>query len=309
MQKAEIENDKKKTSLPWQVRVKYMFIRFWLGVIVKVFGVDGLNRFGQFFGFCEWILQYKRRGKAYLRLKQIYGRRLPFWEERRIALKYFCRTRCDKMIYTIIDRIDEKKLLDRFHIEGKEYFDSAISRGKGTFFMFSHQGSHHLGGIFMALSGYRILGLRDPNASPLRRYIQMRFEKTFPEVSGLTIVSNKSFARTFFGAFKENRIVAASMDVWRSRGNVRTVKVRVFGQEKEFMSGMTHIALKSHAVILVGLVISEPGMRYCIKFHPWLTDPDKDEDTPETVQRVMQEYAKIIEEHLTNNPEQVSKTK
>jgi len=303
------KNKSKIKKLSLYMQTKYIFVRSCLVLIVKLIGLDGLYYFGQFFGFCEYLLQYKKRSRIYRRLEQIYGQPVNPREARNIARRYFCRVRCDKMLYTIIDRIDRSVLIERFEITGREYLDRSIERGKGTFFMFSHQGSHHLAGILLILSGYRIMGLRDPNESPLRIYVQQQFEKNFPEFRDLQITPSDSFARTFFHAFRDNNIVAAAMDVWRDRGNVRTVKVKIFGQEREFLSGMTNIALRSHAVILVGFVLSLPKFHYQIILHPWLNNPDKDDDSPEIVQNVMQRYANLIEQHVKKCPDHISKTK
>jgi lauroyl/myristoyl acyltransferase len=308
------ENNKEKLeiteteSLSLYVRIKYMIVRMFLLMIVKPAGLDGLYRFGQFFGYCEYLIQYKKKRRIRRRMKHIFGRPLSKKEVNRIVRRYIIRIRCDKMIYTIMDKIDRKDLVSRVEILNREYLENAISRKKGTFFMFSHQGSHHLGGIFLILSGFQVMGLRDPKESKLRRFIQNEFEKTFPEFKDLEITPNDSFARNFFHAFKDNRIVAAAMDTWRTRENVRTVEVKIFGHKREIMSGMTHIALRSHASILVGFIISLPCYRYQIILHPLLNDPDKDTDAPETVQRVMQDYVKIIEEHVQKYPCHISKT-
>ncbi len=306
--KTEKDKDRPK-KLSLYIKLKYIFVRSGLVLLTKAIGLDGLYQFGRFFGFCEYLLQYKKRARIYRRLEQIYARALDPSEARKIACRYFMRIRCDKMMYTIIDKIDRKELLKRFEIEGKEYIDKSIERGKGTFLMFSHQGSHHLAGILLILSGYRILGLRDPNESPLRIYVQQQFEKNFPEFRDLQITPNDSFARTFFKAFKENQIVAAAMDVWRERENTRTVTVKVFGQERQFLSGMTYIALRSRSALLVGFVLSLPNFHYRVIFHPWLNNPDEDTDTPETVKTVMQKYANLIEQHVKKYPDHISKTK
>jgi len=292
----------RRSKLPFYIRAKFMFVRVWLLLIVKVAGLKGLYWFGQVFGTCEFWLQGRKRRRLYPRFEELLGERLSNSRKRMIVRRQMCRIRCDKMIYTIMDRIDRKALIDRFEIVGKEYLDRSLARGKGSFFMFSHQGSHHLGGILCILSGYPLIGLRDPNESPLRIYVQEQFEKNFPEFASLQITPSDSFARTFFHAFKNNAIVAAAMDVWRNRGNGRMVKVTVFGQEREFMSGMTHIALRSGATILVGFLLSLPNYHYRLVFHPWLNDPDKDRDTPETVHRVMQDYARLIESHVREYP-------
>jgi len=298
-----------RSQLPLIVRAKYMVVRAGLGGIVKLAGLDGLYLFGQAFAYCEYLLKFNRRRRIYRRLDQIYGRPLPKREKRKIARKFFARIRCDKMLYTVMDRIDKQKILERVEVEGIEELDRAVANGSGTFLMFSHQGSHHLGGILLTLSGYPVIGLRDPKEGLLRIYIQQRFEKHFPEFGDLQITPSNTFAKPFFRAFRSNRIVAAAMDVWRDRGNVRTVTVNVFGGRQEFLSGMTHIALRCKAVVLVGFLLSLPRYRYRMIFHPWLSGPETGGDDQETVQQIMQKYATIIEAHVRKYPCHISKTK
>jgi Kdo2-lipid IVA lauroyltransferase/acyltransferase len=304
------ENDQRgfeRSELSLFTKFKYMFVRGSLLLIVKLAGLDGLYRFGELFGSIEFGLQYRKRFRLYRRVEEVLQGPVPLSKKWHIVRRQMCRVRCDKMIYTIMDRIDRKELLGRFEITNRQYMDEAVAQGQGTFFMFSHQGSHHLGGILLTLSGYPIIGLRDPNESPLRLYVQEQFERNFPEFKDLQITASDSFARTFFHAFKKNSIVAAAMDVWRDRGG-RTAKVQIFGQEREFLSGMTYIALRSHSPVVVGFMLSLPHYHYRLIFHPWLSDPEKDQDTPDTVQRVMQQYAQTIENHVKEHPCHISKT-
>ena len=48
----------------------------------------------------------------------------------------------------------------------------------------SHIGSHHVLALIIALKGYRVAGVRDPNEGTLRRYVQRKYEETFPEFKG-----------------------------------------------------------------------------------------------------------------------------
>jgi lauroyl/myristoyl acyltransferase len=94
----------------------------------------------------------------------------------------------------------------------------------------------------------------------------------------------------------------------RNRGNVRTVEVDFFGQKHHFVSGMTEIALRSKAVLLMGFIISCPNYHYQVVFYPWFVDPDKADASEETIQRVMQDYAHTIENHVKKYPDHISKT-
>jgi len=298
-------------KLSWFNRAKYTAVRSFLYGIVKYFGLEGLYQFGQFFGYCEYLLQYNRRKRLYRLLDKIYGPNAKSRKDkRRVARRQTCRLRCDKMLYTVIDRLDRQVLLDRVHSENIEHFDQALQRGKGMFLMFSHQGAHHLAGILLTLMGYRINGIRDPKQSVLRQYVQRQFEQHFPEFKELNIAFSGDFARPFFRTFRTNGIVAAAMDVRRDRGdNVRTVPVEIFGGQQQFISGMTQIALRCRATIITGFMLSEKDYHFRMIIHPPLIDPDTAADDAQTVQQVMQKYADLIEQHVKEYPWNVSKTR
>jgi len=296
--------------LSWFARAKYVVVRGFLYGIVKLFGLRGLYRFGQFFGTCEFLINYKRRKRISRRMDQIYNPPIDRRQKRRIARKQITRIRCDKMLYTIVDKLDRQVLLQRIRKQGWEHFDAALERGKGMFLLFSHHGSHHLAGILLTLMGYKITGVRDPHEGVLRQYFQEKFDKSFPEFSKLNIAFSGDFAKPFFKALRSNGIVAAALDVWRDRGrNVRTIEVKVFGQRREFVSGMAQIALRCKAAIVVGFMLSEKDYYYRMIVHPWVIDPDTAEDTAETLQTVMQRYAELIEQHVRKYPWNISKTK
>lgn len=290
-------------------KIKYTVVREFLYSVVRLWGLEGLYWFGQRFGFCESVLKYNRRARICRRLDQIFGPVLSKKEKRHIARRQTSRIRCDKMLYTIMDKLDRQVLLERLHLEGSEHLDKAIERGKGTFLMFSHQGAQHLGGMFLAMKGYRLDGLRDPKQSDLRMYVQEQFEETFPESRDFNIEFSGKYVRAFFRRFKNNNMVAAALDVRRDRGNVRTTTVKIFGSEQEFVSGMTQIALRCKAAPVVGFILSEKDFHFRIIISPWLNDPDSSKDDSETVQQVMQQYADLIEQHVKKYPCHISKTR
>ena len=60
---------------------------------------------------------------------------LRFWDSpirmaRVSEEKHFMRIRCDKMFYTIMDRIPRDELLARMHIVGREHLDAALDRAR-----------------------------------------------------------------------------------------------------------------------------------------------------------------------------------
>ena len=299
-------------GLPRLVRFKLGAIRGFHHLLLRVLGLGALYVLARGFGTLEYLLSGSRRKRFGRRLERVFGRELPAAERRRHTRNHMARIRADKTFYTVMDLIPRDRLGALIQWTGREHLDASIARGKGTYILFSHHGSHHVGGLLLAMAGYRDLAaIRDPHESPLRRYIQEQFAQTFPEFrENCRIFMAGTFPRELFRHFKKNGVLGSGLDVDRIRGeNVKTARVQLFGQEHEWMTGTVNLALRTGATIVPGFVLSEPGFRYRLLFKPPLCDPDQSKDDEATVQRVMEAYARGIEEHVQRYPEHISRTK
>jgi lauroyl/myristoyl acyltransferase len=218
------------------------------------------------------------------------------------------RTRCDKMFYLIFDMLPREKTLARFHYRGTELIDRALARGKGCFVAMSHHGSYHVGGMVMALRGYKVVGIRDPREGGLRRFVQELYERRYPEMRSLEILHSDTYPRDIYRRFEDNYIVGAALDIHRSRGeHKRTVRVNVLGQERDFLVGTVLIALRCGAEVLQAFVISEGNFHYRLDIlGPLIDNPDATE-RPEQLSSAMQAYARNIEEYTRRYPSHVSR--
>lgn len=285
-------------------RWKFAFVRLVLWGWARCFSLSGLYWLGQFFGFCEYLVDFNRRRRIRRRVEQIFPEGLPAREVRRIVSEHFRRMRCDKMLYLVFDKIPRDKLLKRIKWHGREHLDEALARGNGAYIMLSHFGSHLVAGFIIALMGYRIAGVRDPKEAALRRYIQDRFAESFPDVQGLRIYFADTFPRAIYREFKENAIVCTALDVDRFRGeHLKTCPVRIFGQTKEFLTGTLQIALRCGAPAMQGFMISRKNYYYRWELSAPLADPATARDEPGTVSQIMQSYADNIEQHARKYPD------
>jgi len=291
-------------------RLKFMIVRGFLWAWARCFSLKGLYLFGKFFGTLEYLVNHKRRRRFRERFYQTFGDHADQVRESvgRICWQHFMRTRCDKLFYLIFDKLPREKILNRVKFHHREYLDDALHRGKGAYVCMSHNGSHHVCILLMAMMGYKVAGVRDPNEGSVRRYVQERYEETFPEFRAIRMFYTDTYPRDLYRCFQEQYILGSALDVSRMRGDrLRTARVRIFGQEREFLTGTMQIALRCGAPIIQGFVVSRENFYFHLIGTPPLVDPDTAADTPETLQAAMQKYADNIAAHLLSDPDHISK--
>lgn len=303
---------KESADLGFLTRLKYMTVRGFLWGWAKCFSLKGLYLFGQAFGTCEWLLNGRRRQRFYQRLKQFLGDAPQASDRaflRQACLRHFTRTRCDKLLYLIFDKLPREKILKRVKFHNKHILDEALARNKGVYCCLSHYGSHHVLVLLMALMGYRAAGVRDRDEGSLRRYVQDRYEETFPEIRGIKVFFADTYPRDLYRCFKEGYVLGTALDVGRDRGgHLRTAPVTVNGRTHEFLTGTMQIALRCGAPVIQGFVVSRKNFYFRLVAQGPLVDPDTQADKPETLQAAMQKYADNIAEHIRDYPCHVSKS-
>lgn len=293
----------------WLARLKFDLVRWFLWGWVRVFSLKGLYLFGRFFGSIEYALNFNRRRRYRRELRRIFPEGLSSTREKRIIRDYFRRTRCDKLFYLVFDRLPREKIMRRIRFHGRQYLDEALARGQGGYVMLSHHGSHHVAGLLMALLGYRCAGVRDRNEGAIRRYVQEKYAKTFPEFAAIRVLYADTFPREIYRCFRENLIVGSALDVSRVRGlTLKTCPVRIFGQERDFLTGTLQVALRCRATICQAFVVSRPNFYFRLIVLPPLHVPaDDDPEESALIAEIMQEYANGIEAHVREHPDHLSR--
>lgn len=272
------------------------------------FSLRGLYLFGQCFGTLEWLINYKRRRRFALRLQQLWGEKLTTGQRLRQSRRFFMRSRCDKVFYLILDKLPREKVLARFHVPGAELMDRAMERSRGCFVAMSHHGAQHLSAMLMALRGYRVAGVRDRNEGGVRRYVRALHDRRHPELGAMRVLFADAYPRDIYRCFRENYALGAALDVQQPRGErKRTVRVKLFGQERDFLVGTLQIALRCGAVVVQGFVISQKNFHYRLDLLGPLADGSQATESPQTLGSVMQAYAENIERYVRQYPCHVSR--
>jgi lauroyl/myristoyl acyltransferase len=301
----------REDEVPWFTRWKFMLVRGFLYGWARCFSLTGLYMFGQFFGICEWLINFKRRRRFNQNLMEVHGNPsggLPA-SARGACRQHFMRTRCDKLFYLIFDKLPREKILKRVKFHNREMIDDALARNKGLYVCMSHHGSHHVLILLMALMGYKVAGVRDRNEGWLRKYVQQKYDETFPEFRSIKMFFADTYPRDLYRCFAEGRILGSALDVFRDRGShLRTMPVELFGKRREFLTGTLQIALRCGAPIIQGFVVSRKNFYFHLIPMGPLADPETATDTPDMVQAVMQRYADNIAAHVLKYPDHLSKS-
>ncbi|HPD31910.1 MAG TPA: hypothetical protein PLL20_18100, partial [Phycisphaerae bacterium] len=249
-------------------RLKYELVRGFLWAWGKCFSLRGLYLLGTGFAVCEWLVNYKRRRRFKIHLKTGFGRGTRVIDRataRRACLQHFIRTRCDKLFYLIFDKLPREEILSRVRFPREADLAEAVKDGKGIYVCLSHIGSHHVLALIMALKGYRVAGVRDPNEGAMRRYVQRKYEETFPEFRAVRLLYSNMYPRDVYRCLQEGYILGSTLDIGRERGaHLRLVTAEMFGKPRDFLAGPVQIALRCGAPIYQGFVVSRPGFYFDI---------------------------------------------
>ncbi len=293
----------------WLNTAKFELVRLFLMAWTRMFSLRGLYLLGRWFGTLEYLINFKRRRRYRAVLRRVFPEGISRKRERLIVRSYFRRTRCDKLLYLVFDRLPKEKILRRIRFPGREQLDEALARGNGVYVLLSHHGSHHVAALLMALLGYKCAGVRDRNEGAMRQYIQHKYAETFPEFKDVRVLYADSFPRDIYRCFKENRVIGTALDVGRVRGEaLKTCPVRIFGETREFLTGTVQIALRCGAPIVQGFVVSRPNFYFRLVVTAPLYVPDESgRPSEEIVPEVMQRYADGIAAHVRDHPDHLSR--
>ncbi len=290
--------------IPAFTRMRIWFVRSFLVTWIRCFSLSGLYQLGRFFGTLEFLVDYKRRRRVLAKLQSFFKDEKSAAWRRGVAWRYFMRIRCDKMFYTIMDRIPRSKLMNRIKLIGGENMDAALADGHGLYVALCHFGSHHIAGLMTALLGYELAGVRDQKESAVRRYIQQKYRETFPEVSAMQMFTATSFPRGIYRHLQGNKIVASLLDADRKRGeHTKTFPVTVFGEHRAFLIGPLQIAIRCGSPTLQGFVVSRRTFYYQLIVTEPLIEPGNVVDETETISNVIQRYADGVERFAREHPD------
>jgi len=279
-----------------------------VSLIHAVGSVRGLYGFGRAFGFVEYLINHKRRRKFAAAMRRICGSDVSSARVRAETRTYFMNTRCDKLFYLALDRLGIEDAKAQIHIVGRAHLDAAVAQGRGVYLAFSHHGPHHIIAVLFALLGYRGALVRDAKEGALRRYVQHRLHRKYPELTERSrIVLAAIYPREIYRLLADGFILGSALDIGRIRDSRnKTLMVRMFGEDRPVLTGPLRIAIKTKVPVLQTMISPRAGGGYEMEFMSPLIDPDAEGDRDEALARGLQLYAERVEQYVRRRPHLVS---
>jgi lauroyl/myristoyl acyltransferase len=297
-----------RKAVTWWENVSFAATHAVLSATLFCLSLRGLYRLGRLFGTLEWLINYKRRRRFAAAFERVVGHKPAPAERRRATREYFRRSRCDKLFYLIFDRIPRDKSMSLFSIHNASLLDTAVRRGRGVYLAMSHHGSYHIVGMLLALYGYKTTAVRDRQEGGLRRWVQSRFDRLYPEFGRMRVLFSDSYPRDIYRCFRDEYVVGSAMDVSRlRRPNQKAEDVTIFGEKRPFLSGPLRVALRCGAPVVQAFIVPEKYFRYRLDIVMMLIDPETVDNEDAAVTTAMADYAANVETHLRATPSLITR--
>jgi lauroyl/myristoyl acyltransferase len=276
--------------------------------LLALLSLRGLYLFGRCFGTLEWLIDYRRRRRFAATLSRVLGHEATNRDRRRFTREFFMRSRCDKLLYLVIDCVPRDTARALLTIENRGLLEEAIARGRGVYVALSHHGAHHILAMLLALNDFKTAGVRDRNEGALRRYVQSRFDRRYPEFRRLRVLFSDAFPRDIYRCLQDGYMLGSAMDVSRLRNtSQKTETVSIFGETRSFLSGPLHVAIRCRSPVLQAFIVPERDFRYRFAILETLIDPATVTDRDHAVATAMETYAANVERYVRSFPALLSR--
>jgi lauroyl/myristoyl acyltransferase len=268
-----------------------------------VFGLGGLERLGRMFGTLEWLINHRRRRRFHRAYDKVLESSITPRQRRTACRDYFMRTRCDKLFYLIFDRVPRDTAHKLFSIRNQALLDESLANGRGVYLALSHHGAHHVAAMLAAVWGYKVAGVRDRTEGALRRFVQHRFDRHYPEFRRMRVIFADAYPRDIYRCFHEGYLLGSAMDVQRTRhATQKAEEFELFGERRPFVSGPLRVAIRCKAPVLQAFILAHDRFRYELVITGRLLDPDNIRVEDQAVREALAVYARTIEQYIRAYP-------
>src|SRR3989338_1225523 len=194
------------------------------------------------------------------------------------------------------EKLDKEYTRKNVHIENINYFDEAISRGKGVIALSAHLGNWELGGVVVALLGYPFWIV----ALPHKEKKVNDFFNLQRESKGIKVIPLGKAARKSLDILKENGLLALAADKdFTGKG----VIMDFFGKPAIFPTGPAALSLKTGASIVPGFMLRNSDDTFTLRIEKpieFTSTGNKELD----MKGLMRQYIKIFEGYICKYPDQ-----
>ena len=193
--------------------------------------------------------------------------------------------------FLLLGSLTKKELLERTDLDGREYLDAALARGRGVIMALPHMGSWDNTGSYGGALGYPIMAVTGRFPGSLNDAVVQTRERYGLRV----LLVGRPAVREIIQALEANRVVGLVCDQEEGPG----VGVRFFGREAVVPGGAAALGLKTGAALIPGCQYMTPSGRHHIHLEGALSWPDG-----ETKENLMQRIVNRFETFIRERPDQ-----
>jgi len=217
--------------------------------------------FGKILGNIAYLTVGRHRRVAIDSLAIAFPQSSPA-QRKRIARDFFIFM--SQTSFELLHFLKNPQLLKNIRIEGREYLDEALAKGRGVIILTGHLGNFPLMSLKLAKVGYSVhfvtRPMRDEKASD---YIHKL--RTDAGVKTIFSFPRKECVQAILAALRNNELVVIQMDQNFGTGGVW---VKFFGKLAATPVGPITLALRTKAAIVPAYIVRQEMGRHCIKIFP-----------------------------------------
>jgi len=291
---------RKKFPLPKSLKENVVYFLFKLFTIwVKRVPLISLGSYGEAIGTIAFHTIGKARKIALNNLRLALGSEKNEQEIERICRSAFKNIARDMMEVSHFPQYEESYLRSLLRLEGSEYLDQALERGKGVVAISAHLGNFTLMAIRLAKEGYPLSIVTKYSKNPKI----VKFITSYADSVGIESIPDKprmACVAQSLKALKENRILMIHIDL-----NAPTTEAWVdfFGYLVPTYKGPVVLSSRTGAPILPIFTVRNADQYHHVMIYPPL-DLDVTENRERDIHTNTAKITKTVEAMIMKYPEQ-----
>jgi Kdo2-lipid IVA lauroyltransferase/acyltransferase len=197
----------------------------------------------------------------------------------------------------LLSRLDTKGVLEHFAgADGLELIQKQVAEKHGAIVLTGHLGNWELAGAMVAAHGMPIDVVVRLMGNPLFDEFLTRTRARL----GMTVVRDRDSVRQTPRALRAGRVIAFLAD--QSGLHIASSFIDFFGRPAKTPRGPAVFALRLNAPLYFGACIRQPDGRYRIHVREIIVE--RTGDTDNDVDAILNEYSRLLEQHVREAPEQ-----
>ncbi len=255
---------------------------------------------GAFLGTVLWALGKRKVDKAEARCVSVLG--IGITHARKIIRASYANMGRSAVEFARMGQL-QPRLNSLVSIQGKEYLDEALSRGKGVLFMTAHIGNWELAGSYLAAQGYSMAAIYTPQRN--RGGVEDLIRRQRAESVDLNMIPSEGFGlREAFRALRKGSVLTFLQDLdARKEG----VLVPFLGLPASTAAGIVKMYQKFGSPVVGAVTIREPdNCHHRIYVQGILSDLSDEDGAPfgSNMEKSLQICNNILGDWVKKYPEQ-----